>query len=50
MLGEAERKARNICRMQVTSPPGTPCRVSLVDAGGDTVLLLNDHHQSAPTP
>ncbi len=35
----------------VKTSPGTPCRVSLDDAKvGETVLLINYQHQSAPTP
>jgi hypothetical protein len=44
----AERQAR---RQVVTSKPGTPCRVSMVDAEvGETVILLNYQHQPADTP
>ena len=36
-------------RQTVASHPGTPCRVSLVDAAvGETVLLLPYEHQAAP--
>ncbi|MBA3810556.1 MAG: DUF1203 domain-containing protein [Caulobacteraceae bacterium] len=43
--------ARQIVRQTVDSKPGFPCRVTLEDAEpGETVLLLNHEHQSAPTP
>ena len=48
-LPEAELNARGILRQTVTAHPGTPCRVSLVDAAvGETVLLLPYEHQAAP--
>ncbi len=38
-------------RRTVDAKPGFPCRVTLKDAEpGETVLLLNHEHQSAPTP
>ncbi|MDP2739735.1 MAG: DUF1203 domain-containing protein [Pseudorhodobacter sp.] len=50
-MDDAELAQHNICKMTVTSHPGTPCRVSLADAEiGETVLLLNYEHQPAKTP
>lgn len=38
-------------RMTVESQPGYPCRVSLRDVNvGETVLLMNYEHLSAPSP
>ncbi len=39
------------CRQVVTAKPGTPCRVSMVDAEvGETVILLNYTHQPEKGP
>jgi hypothetical protein len=43
--------AQGVVRVTATKSPGFPCRVSLMDATeGETLLLLNYEHQSAPTP
>lgn len=50
-LSDVELAARRMRRISVTEKPGTPCRVSLVDAeAGETVLLLNHEHQPADSP
>jgi hypothetical protein len=48
---EAELARHGIHRVTATSNAGFPCRVSLRDAEpGETLLLLNYEHQTAPTP
>lgn len=43
--------ARGARRMIADAPVGFPCRVSLDDARpGETLILVNYEHQSAPTP
>ncbi len=43
--------ARGARRMIADAPVGYPCRVSLDDAQpGETLILVNYEHQSAPTP
>ena len=50
-LSDADLRARNARRMVVNTYPGTPCRVSMVDAAvGETVILANFTHQPANTP
>ena len=50
-LTDEDLAARRVRRSVVTASPGTPCRVSLEDAGiGERVLLLNYTHQPAATP
>ena len=50
-LDDAALAAHGAIRMAVDAKPGFPCRITLEDAEpGDTVLLLNHEHQSAPTP
>lgn len=50
-LNSTDLRAAGAQLQQVTSKPGTPCRVSLADAEiGETVLLVNYEHQSADTP
>lgn len=50
-LSDAALAAHRIVRMTADSPVGFPCRVRLADARpGETLLLLNHEHQSAPTP
>ena len=50
-LTDAELAERQACRQVVTAKPGTPCRVSMVDAEvGETVILLNYVHQPAKSP
>jgi len=50
-LPDEELARRNARRMIVTESPGTPCRVSLVDAApGEEVILANHTHLDAPTP
>ena len=50
-LDEAALAARGVIRQVVKAKPGSPCRITLVDAKpGETVLLLNHEHQSAATP
>ena len=50
-LSDAALAERGVIRRTVDAKPGFPCRVSLQDAEpGETVLLLNYEHQSAPTP
>ncbi|MGI9169071.1 MAG: DUF1203 domain-containing protein [Caulobacteraceae bacterium] len=50
-LSEPELAARGIVRRVADARPGFPCRVTLEDAApGESVLLLNHEHQSAPTP
>ena len=47
-LSDSELASRGILRQVVAANPGTPCRVSLVDAAvGETVLLLPYEHQPA---
>jgi hypothetical protein len=48
---EAELLARGARRLIVDEKPGTPCRVSLVDAEvGETVVLLPFVHHDVPSP
>lgn len=48
---DAELSERGIVRTIATSKPGFPCRITLEDAEpGESVLLLNYEHQTAPTP
>lgn len=50
-LSDEELASRNISRVVADAKPGFPCRVTLQDAEpGETLLLLNYEHQSAPTP
>lgn len=50
-LDDATLAARDIRRMTVDTSPGTPCRVSLIDAGvGETVLLLPYEHHAVASP
>jgi len=50
-LSAEELANRNACRQIVKSSPGTPCRVSMIDARvGETVILLNYNHQPAQSP
>lgn len=50
-LSDGELAHLRVVRTKVTEKPGFPCRVTLEDAEpGETVLLLNYEHQSAPTP
>ena len=50
-MSDAELVNHNACRLTVTEFPGTPCRVSMKDVEiGETVLLLNYTHLTAPTP
>ena len=50
-LDEDALSTHNARRVEVTSRPGFPCRVSLVDAEiGETVILLHYEHQTARTP
>ena len=50
-LSPEDLAERGIARCAVDAKPGSPCRVTLKDAEpGETVLLLNYEHQSAPTP
>jgi hypothetical protein len=50
-LTDAELAERRATRHVVTAKPGTPCRVSMVDAEvGETVILLNYVHQPANSP
>lgn len=50
-LTDAELADRQARRQVVTASPGTPCRVSMRDAGiGETVLLLHYEHQPADSP
>ena len=50
-LSDDDLAHRNIRRLTVTEKPGTPCRVSLMDAEiGETVLLLNYEHHPVDTP
>lgn len=50
-LSDDELARRNARKMVVTACPGTPCRVSLVDAEvGDTVVLVNYEHQPSKSP
>ena len=47
-LADAALAVRGVRRQIVEAHPGTPCRVSLLDAAvGETVLLLPYEHQSA---
>lgn len=51
VLSDADLHARNARRLVVSAHPGTPCRVSMVDAEvGETVILANFTHQPANTP
>lgn len=48
-LDDAALGRRRARRMP--APPGSPCRVSLIDARpGETVVLVNHTHQPADTP
>lgn len=50
-LSDEDLASAGIHRLVVDEAPGTPCRVSLVDAAvGETVLLLPFTHHDAPTP
>jgi hypothetical protein len=50
-LSDVELAKMNARRQTVKSKPGTPCRVSMVDADvGDTVILINYEHQPANSP
>ncbi len=50
-LDEQALTASSVQRMTVTDKPGFPCRVTLEDAEiGESVLLMNYEHQSAPSP
>ena len=50
-MTEAELAQRQARRQVVTENPGTPCRVSMVDADiGETVILCNYAHQSGQSP
>jgi len=51
LLSDAALAQQHILRQRVIEYPGTPCRVSLVDAAvGESVLLLNYQHLPAPSP
>lgn len=50
-MTEEELRDRDARRMTVRAKPGTPCRVSLVDAEvGETVVLVHYDHQTAASP
>ena len=50
-LSDAELAKRNARRQTVRTKPGTPCRVSMVDAEvGETVILLGYEQQPANSP
>jgi len=50
-LSDEDLASARIYRLVVDEAPGTPCRVSLVDAAvGETVLLLPFTHHDVPTP
>jgi len=50
-LSNEELAKKRALRMVVESNPGSPCRVSLVDAEvGETVILLNFQHQPGDSP
>jgi len=50
-LSDAELVAHGALRVIAADDGNYPCRVTLEDAGpGETLLLLNYEHQSAPTP
>jgi hypothetical protein len=50
-LGETELAQQGVLRYTVTDKPGSPCRISLLDAEpGETVLLLNYTHLDTATP
>lgn len=50
-LSDEDLAAAGILRLVVDQTPGTPCRVSLVDAMvGETVLLLPFTHHDVATP
>lgn len=50
-LTDTELRDHQACRQVVTAKPGTPCRVSMVDAEvGEAVILLNYAHQPANSP
>ena len=50
-MTDAELAQRQACRQIVATKPGTPCRVSMVDAEiGETVILLNHAHQPENSP
>lgn len=50
-LSDEVLAVRGVQRVRVEAPHAAPCRVSLIDAvPGESVLLLNYEHQSAPTP
>ena len=50
-MSDAQLAERRIVRKVVDAKPGFPCRITLDDAEpGESVLLLNYEHQSAPTP
>ncbi len=53
LFGRSDRDLADlgVRRVLVEAPRVAPCRVTLRDAEpGETVLLLNHEHQSAPTP
>lgn len=50
-LSDEDLAIRLAVRRVADAKPGFPCRVSLEDAEpGDTLVLVNYQHQSAPTP
>jgi len=50
-LSDAALAARDIRRITVEEPGGTPCRISLADAEpGEQVLLMAYEHQPAASP
>ena len=53
LFGRSDRDlaALGVRRVLIEEPRVAPCRITLRDAEpGETVLLLNHEHQSAPTP
>ena len=50
-MSDEELLARRAVRVRVEQKPGTPCRVSLVDAEvGESVILVNYCHQPSENP
>lgn len=50
-MSDEDLATQNAVRQVVKSCPGTPCRVSMQDAGvGETVILLNYTHQPGDSP
>ena len=50
-LSDEELASHGVQRYRVTDKPGSPCRISLLDAEpGESLLLLNYLHLDSATP